>query len=71
MAGNPPIGVLLSVEEAKLIVQLLSSLKADDLIDEERRQRALVTMGRVTVDLHRLEKDRKRSSVSNGDAVSQ
>lgn len=65
---NTPIGVILTVDEVRFILSLLTQLKADDLISEDARCDALRWMTRLLVDLQACEQDRPRSSVSHLDA---
>ena len=71
MSVNPPIGVLLSEEEATFIYHLLINLHADDLITEEQRYVALEKMQGIFLDIRRLRQDPDRSSVSQRSVPSQ
>lgn len=66
MACNPPIGVLLSPGEIHHLMIMLQNLRADDLVMEDHRQRALATVYRLYLDCHRVHS--QQAPVSTGDA---
>lgn len=54
MSCNPPFGVMLSEEELHDLYLCLTQLVADDLISEDRRQRALTTVYLQWLDCRRV-----------------
>ena len=64
MVCNPP-SALISLEEIECYVQLLTKLKADDLISEQQRREALSSLTRVWIDLRKVTGKQSPGTFSN------